>query len=52
MPMPAGGDIFDPAFAAVASAQFKGSDRRKMAFCRNPDVSGFRMYRNRALPRR
>ena len=25
----AGGDIFDPAFAAVARAQFKGSDRRK-----------------------
>jgi guanidinopropionase len=27
-----GGDIFDPAFAAVAAQQFKGADRRKWPF--------------------
>ena len=27
-----GGDIFDPRFAEIASAQFKGSDRRKWPF--------------------
>jgi len=32
----AGGDIFDPAFAAVARAQFKGSDRRKWPFAGIP----------------
>jgi guanidinopropionase len=33
-----GGDIFDPRFAAIASAQFTGSDRRKWPFA---DVATF-----------